>query len=407
MRRQILLVALLAVHAVIPLMLVAGSDLDTASFVHRSDAARYLELAREPADQLRASPPEYPPLAVALFDVLEADRFRTFVVRLLVLQVVLDAALAALLWRVWGRDALVWYLALSAPLLPIVLTKFDLLPAVLAVGGVAAVTRLGRDRLGGALVGVAAFAKIWPVVLLPLFAARRRWRAVTAGAATSVVGLVVWSVRAGGAGGLIEGGRGVLTFRDARGWHVESGPGVLLGIAGGGIPRFEAGSWRVGDPPALARAAVVVLLVAALVAVWHAAWRAGTRAPEGVAECGTVAAMLAFAVLASPQFLVWLAPFAAIAAATSGARATVVPRAAAAAVGLTALAAALWDPSASGSGGARIVLLARGVALVAVWAAAVRVLAAARVPGTEPATAVAAATGNHPAETPEAISAGE
>src|SRR5207244_6084835 len=60
--------------------------------------------------------------------------------------------------------------AAVTPLLlgPVVLTRYDLWPAALAAAALAALCA-GRDRLSLALLGLAVSAKVYPVVLAPLF----------------------------------------------------------------------------------------------------------------------------------------------------------------------------------------------------------------------------------------------
>jgi hypothetical protein len=78
---------------------------------------------------------------------------------------------------------------------PVVLSRFDLWPAALTVGALAALAA-GRDRLGLGVLGGAVAAKLYPVVLLPLallYVWRRRGRreAVAAfGVFALVLGLV-------------------------------------------------------------------------------------------------------------------------------------------------------------------------------------------------------------------------
>src|SRR5437868_438015 len=52
----------------------------------------------------------------------------------------------------------------------VILTRFDLWPAALAVGALALLLA-GRPRLALFVLGLAVATKIYPVVLLPLFAA--------------------------------------------------------------------------------------------------------------------------------------------------------------------------------------------------------------------------------------------
>ena len=78
------------------------------------------------------------------------------------------------------------FAALSPLLLgSVVLTRFDLWPAALAVGALAALV-CGRDRLGLGLLGAAVAAKLYPAVLVPLAVATSGG---AAGAREALVGL--------------------------------------------------------------------------------------------------------------------------------------------------------------------------------------------------------------------------
>ena len=67
-------------------------------------------------------------------------------------------------------------IGLSLPWIAFLYLRLDLLSVVLAVGGLALARRRALTA-GGAMVGIACFAKIWPLALAPMFAARRTWRA--------------------------------------------------------------------------------------------------------------------------------------------------------------------------------------------------------------------------------------
>ena len=216
---------------------------------------------------------------------------------------------------------------LSAPLLPIVLTKFDLISVAAAVGGTALVVKR-RQRIGGALMALGVFVKIWPAAMLPGLAARRRWRGLATTTIVFAAGLGAWVARAG-----VTGVREVVTYRGSRGWHIESVPGSILYLIRRKTPSFTGGSWRVGAPPAWASILVLLGLVATVGWVWLRVARSSLDL-VGIADMSVVGAVLGWSTLFSPQFVIWIVPFVAIAAARGHLR---CERVTAAIVVLTAL----------------------------------------------------------------------
>ncbi len=168
---------------------------------------------------------------------------------------------------------------------------------------------------GGALLAVAVFAKVWPLAVAPLLVVRRSWRGLTAWVVTGALGLVAWVAWAG-----TDGIRQVSTFRGADGWQIESLPGIFFHIADPGASTVEQGAWRTGAsvpgwaPPLLAVGAVAV---AALAWWWAARARpeAVEAATEAYAPLAAVLALLIFAPIISPQYVLWFVPFAALATA--------------------------------------------------------------------------------------------
>jgi hypothetical protein len=114
---------------------------------------------------------EYPPAALAAFVVpsLFGDYASAFAWTMCVCGIALVAVLARI------RPSAALYVAV-APLLvgSLILSRFDLWPAMLATAALAALV-LGRPALGWALLGLAVAAKLWPIVLVPL-ALVRSWR---------------------------------------------------------------------------------------------------------------------------------------------------------------------------------------------------------------------------------------
>ncbi|MET0421287.1 MAG: hypothetical protein ABW073_06255, partial [Acidimicrobiia bacterium] len=81
-------------------------------------------------------------------------------------------------------------------------------------------------------------------------------------------------------------------------------------------PRSESGALRVGDMPFVVNLLLGAVLLAGVVWVWWQVYRAGalsTRVVYAVAPLTAVAMFMVCAPLLSPQFIVWLVPFGAIA----------------------------------------------------------------------------------------------
>ena len=234
------------------------------------------------------------------------------------------AALEASSRRLYGGVAL----AALAPLLlgPVVLTRFDLWPAVLTVGALAALLA-GRDRIAFGLLAAAVAAKLYPLVLLPLalvYVSGRRGR-TEAIAALAVFALVLAAAFLPFAlvapDGLLES----LERQARRPLQIESlGAGILLAAHRLGLYDAEVvsshGSQNLAGalPEALATGQTVVQ-AAVLAGVWLLFAR---ETPERerlvVASAAAVAALVAFGKVLSPQFLVWLVPLAPLVAGRAG-----------------------------------------------------------------------------------------
>jgi uncharacterized membrane protein len=202
---------------------------------------------------------------------------------------------------------------------PISLNTYDLFPAALTVGALAAVLRR-RELLGFGLLGVAATSKLYPLVIVPLAAiyvwqVAGRGRTLRAlGVFAAVAALVVLPFAILSPGGLWDS----FHSQSARGLQIESlGASVLLagdqlGLyaatvvhgATGAATRDLAGSL----PDALATI-TTLLQAAAVAAVWWLYVR-GTRGPERLvlAAAAAVTGFLVFNRFVSPQYVVWLIP---------------------------------------------------------------------------------------------------
>lgn len=202
----------------------------------------------------------------------------------------------------------------------VVLTRYDLWPAALTAGALAAVLA-GRDRLGLAVLGLAAAAKIYPLVLLPalaVYVAKRRGgreAAIALGAFAAVFAVVVLPFAIVAPGGLWDSVERQL----GRPLQIESlGASVLLAghQLGGYEPEVVStyGSQNLaGSLPDALASAQTVLQAVALAVVWLLFAR-GPATPGRLvaASAASVVVFVAFGKVLSPQFLIWLVPVVAL-----------------------------------------------------------------------------------------------
>lgn len=331
------------------------------------DVRRYHRIATRPGTPYTDFAVEYPPITLAAIEALDGGAVRPSAVRIMWTQVALDGLIALLLAWGWGRRAALAYLVLGLAFVwyPFLYLRLDLLSVALAVAGLALVRRR-RPVAGGATLAAACFAKIWPIALVPGLVVRRSWRGLVAFAAVGVGGAVAWVRWAG-----FEGPVQVLTFRGAKGWQVESTIGAVVHVFAGADAHMQRGAARIGAVPGSLRLGLPLLGVLATVGVW---WLLGripdpaTHVVDGVAPVAVVAAVLVFATLLSPQYVSWLLPFAAIAAAEGERR---VAGLTAAVALLSTLGLFLVSEVNHGDPGAMAVVLVRNGALLALLGVAV------------------------------------
>lgn len=220
-----------------------------------------------------------------------------------------------------GRNGLVvaWLLALS----PVVIgasvrTHFDLMPVAIAVGALLALSR-GRTNLAFALLGLGTMTKLFPgllaVAAVVWLLGRGERAAALRGAAIFTAVVLAISLPFAGSG-YVES----FAFHLDRPVQIESSAASVLFALGGSEvtgtnlrpDRFKSNGLDGGfaDTVELLFAIALLLALAALVAL--AARRAD---PRHLVLCG-FATLLAFVTLGkvfSPQYVIWLAPFAALA----------------------------------------------------------------------------------------------
>jgi len=270
------------------------------------------------------------------------------------------AAAWAIRWG-WGRRPALIYLLLGLPLLSFLYLRFDLVSVALAAWAIAWVRHRG-ERLGGAALGLATMAKLWPVLLLPIVWMRSGRRQALTAFAVVVVAIGGWWYLTGGPKGPFQ----VVTFQGARGWDVQSTLGSALWAAGRGFPIPEFGLLRVGDAALWARGLLALALVACEVAIWRRAAGPGRTDPAGGAALAAVTAPLVFAPQFAVAYVIWLLPWTALAFEGDDVdQPTAI--AAAVAIALTGVIALVWsDPTTSPSAWVKLVVVARNLVTIGV-----------------------------------------
>jgi len=244
---------------------------------------------------------EYPPGALPAFVVPsfapEQNYVRTFE------WVMAALGVAAIFCAATIRVASTAFLAV-APLLvgSIVLSRFDLWPAALTVGALAALLA-GLHRLGWGVLGIAVAAKLYPVVIVPPALAwawrRGRLRAALAGVATFAAIVLPFVVLAP------HGVWRSVEQQASRPLQIESLGAAFLKVFGHPSVETSHGSQNLAHHGGVTTV-LVVLQVAALLIVWIVALRDPDDLPRNAAAA--VAAFIAFGKVFSPQFVIWLVP---------------------------------------------------------------------------------------------------
>ena len=268
---------------------------------------RFTEIAAAEGRAYRDFPVEYPPVSLGAIELVAGTNANETGANLVWLMVLFDLLTAVALGIGWGRRAAVFYLVLTVPLLAFLYTTIDLISVALAVSAVALVIR-GRERLGGVALAAAVLAKVWPVALVPMMVVQRKRRALAWSVGALALGTLVW-VWWGGPSGLLQ----VATQRHTPGWEFESLVGsVLWALGRGGLVSISDSTRVVGVAPWWAKALLLGAAVAGIAAVWH---RASRREPRelGLPAVAAVSILLLAAPLLSPPYMIWLAPWAAIA----------------------------------------------------------------------------------------------
>jgi hypothetical protein len=368
-RGELLLVGLVACHVLVALLLAFGPATDTVAELEDFDVDRFQRIADASGSPYVDHEVEYPPGGYAIIRIVAGEDLVATNQRLVLLMLAADLALAAVLGWAWRRRAATAYLALSLLALPGLFLRFDVVAALLAVLGVALLRR--RQAAAGVSLAAAVLVKTWPVVVLPLLLRRsRRTAAIMCAAVGALVG-AGWIVVSG-----LDGIGQVVGFRGAEGYHVESTPGLLVGLLGDRATRFDGGAYRVGENQPLVSGLLLLTLLVCLVVLWRRTLSGPSDDREEALACtAAVCLLLVLAPLLSPQFLVWAMPWAAVAW-SCGARRPALLLAAAAAITTVTLTA--YEPEGVGVTSAQLILLARNGLLAATAIVAWRAIAPIR-----------------------------
>ncbi len=243
---------------------------------------RFTEIGATEGRPYRDFPVEYPPVSLGAIELVAGRNTNETGANLVWLMALCNLVTVAALAFGWGRRTAVIYLVLTVPLLGFLYTTVALAAAVLA--------------------------KVWPLTLLPMMVLQRKRRALAWSVAALTLGTLVW-VWWGGPSGPLQ----VATQRHTPGWEYQSLVGSFLWAFGrGSLVTINDSTRLVGVAPWWAKALLLGAAVAGIAAVWH---RASRREPReiGFPVMAAVSILILSAPLISPPYVIWLAPWAAIA----------------------------------------------------------------------------------------------
>ena len=304
-----------------------------------SDAGGY----REYADFVRAghipysdqanTPLAYPPLSLVPF-LLASYMSWSYATSFTILMGVCGAGCIALiamtLRRVGASSQRTWAALFLFAVSPLVLgsvfgTRYDLWPTLLALGGLVALV-YDRPILSGALLGLGFAAKLWPAVLLPL-AVVHLWRR-RGGSFAVVFSFAVVAAACFVPFAILEphGLWMSISGQFKRPLQIESlGSAVLLAAEHLGMAAHETitshGAQALsGRGARLAAGLSTTAEILAVFGIWLAYARGRRHSPEALlmAAAATIAALVAFDKVLSPQYLIWLVPFVVLASGRTG-----------------------------------------------------------------------------------------
>lgn len=380
-------------------VLLAGPWTDQPEDLVGWDVARFQAIAERDQPGWDRFPIEYPPGSVLVIDAIAGDSTVDTSRRLVLVSAAAELIAVVVLWHRFGVSAATAFLILGLPLVPMGYVRLDLVVVALAVAAAAVLlsgapdgdrgsplgpggpepgwsSPTGADVGFGILVAAGAMVKLWPALLvLAAVAVGRRVAAVAAIAISGLAG-VTWLVVVGDGVSPVEQ---VLSLRGATGWHVESLPGAVVALVTDQPARLELNAFRIGTlvEPVVTTGRLVALATMGGLVMVGVRSRLDATARVAVVMLGAVAALLVTAPLLSPQFILWLTPWAAILAGLQPAPSLRVPLVVSVVAGVvlvTGVTLLVFGPPNLDSTVAAAALTARNLGLVAVPVLCIRLL---------------------------------
>jgi uncharacterized membrane protein len=332
-----LLVAFSLLHIFIILFLFKSDFFNSLRYSSTGLYFGYASQMFQGAVPYRDFPLEYPPLAILFLALpgLAGSDLSGYAIGFTVEILIFDLLGLYLLFAIsrlrglrCGAVFSVYTLSLLA-LWPVTVTRYDLIPAIIAL---AAIYAFMRDKTGTswAILAAGTMTKLFPIVLVPLFLLssllQRQYSRAIKGA--GVFALITLAIAVPfivlSPSGFLES----FTYQTQRGLQIESlyASALLVGQALHLIEtplEFSFGSVNIAGHLAdtLAKVSLFLLIFSLLVVYWHFfnTMRAANQYDSLASDAGAQGELLHFSLLAilvfivfnkvlSPQYLVWLYP---------------------------------------------------------------------------------------------------